>query len=132
MKKVFTNHDHMTCIFDDEGVSLYGKHKEGFYPYGCMDSIHMTLLGEMQITFGFAIVSFVPEKEDRPAIRELVKTAKQLKKAAPQEEAHIYVKCSKVSDDLSREEQLKEFKNLFVTGTISKGYYDLKKRLLKD
>ena len=132
MKKVFKNKDRMVCIFTDEGVSLYGDKKEAFYPYGCMKSISMSLLGELQIDFGLNEVSFVPEKADRAAVRQAIKEAKALCKNAEYQEAKIYSKCRKVSEDLPPEEQLKEYKTLFAACTISKGYYDLKKRLLKD
>ena len=132
MKKVFKNKDRMVCIFTEEGVSLYGDKKEAFYPYGCMKFISMSLLGVLQIGFGLNEASFVPEKQDRAAVRRAVKEAKALRKNAPYQEPMIYSRCRKVSEDLPPEDQLKEYKALFAACTISKGYYDLKKRLLKD
>ena len=132
MKKIFKNKDNMTCIFSDEGVSLYGDKKEAFYPYGCIKSLSLTLLGEMQLDFGLNEASFIPRKEDRAALRQAIKDSRELRKNAPYEEAKIYSKCRKVPDDLPAEEQLKQYKALFAACTISKGYYDLKKRLLKD
>ena len=131
MKHVFKNQDGMTCIFTDEGVSLYGDKKEAFYPYGCMKSISMSFMGELLIDFGLNEASYVPEKQDRAALRQAIKEAKVLKKSADYEEAKIYTKCRKVSEDLPREEQLSQYKALFSSCTISKGYYDLKKRLLE-
>ena len=132
MKKVFKNSLPLTCIFTEEGVSLYGEKKEAFYPYGCMDSIYTGILGTLEIRFGFSEVSFRPEKADRPALRAAIKEARALVKTAEPDEAKVYSRCSKVPGDLPREEQLKQFKYLLSTGTISKGYFDLKKRLLTE
>lgn len=132
MRKVFENTGALTCIFTEEGVSLYGKKNEAFYPYGCMDSICVTLFGELQIKFGFNLVTFVAEKPDRPEMRKTVKEVKPLLKTAPYEEPKVYMVCSKVPSDLPVDEQMHQYKLLFSTGTISKGYYDLKKRLLQD
>lgn len=132
MKEVFKNSGSLTCIFTDEGVSLYGKQKEAFYPYGSMKGIHVNLFGALVIGLGSYEATFLIEKEDRPAVRQLVKQAREKIRNAEPEEFKIYGRCSKVSSDLPREEQLKQYKALFVTGTISKGYYDLKKRLLSD
>ena len=132
MKKVFRNSGKLICIFDDEGISLYSPKQEAFYPYGCMKSLHVNLLGMMAINLGPVSATFLAEKEDRPAMRDAVREAKlRIREAEPQE-YKIYSKCSKVDGSLPAEEQLKQYKHLFTTGTISKGYYDLKKRLLKD
>ena len=130
MRKVFRNSGNLTCIFSDEGISIYGDRKEAFYPYGCMDSVFMNLMGYLQINYGFSLVTFLPEKQDRAALRAAVREAKARIRGAEREEPRVYSKCSKVSDDLPPEEQLRQFKHLLATGTISKGYYDLKKRLL--
>ena len=130
MKKVFQNSANLICIFTEDGVCLFGEKKEAFYPYGCMDRIYMGLLGSLEIRFGFSEVTFRPEREDIGAMREAIHEAKALKKTAEPGEAKVYVKCSKVPDTISKEEQLKQFKSLLSTGTISKGYFDLKKVLL--
>lgn len=132
MRKVFKNSANLICIFTDEGVCLYGDKKEAFYPYGCMGKIYMGLFGSLEIRFGFSEVTFRPERDDIGAMREAVREAKILKKTAEPAEAKVYVKCSKISDDLSGEEQLKQLKSLLSTGTISKGYFDLKKTLLQE
>ena len=132
MRKVFKNSGLLTCIFTDEGVSLYGKKQEAFYPYGCMDKITVSLFGELQITFGSSQVFFVAERSDRGEMKKTVKEAKTLIKAASYEEPKVYNVCSKVPQDLPKAEQLKQFKSLLATGTISKGYFDLKKRILQE
>lgn len=131
MKEVFKN-SRLTCIITEEGISLYGNPKEAYYPYGCMKNISMNLFGALVIHLGSYEATFLVEKEDRSRVRSLIKEAKEKIKTAQPEEYKIYSKCSKVSDQLPPEEQLKQYKNLFVTGTISKGYYDLKKRLLQN
>ena len=132
MKEVFKNTGNLVCIFTEEGVSLYGKQKEAYYPYGSMKGIHVNLFGSLVIGLGSYEATFLIEKEDRPAVRRLVKEAREKIRTAEPEEFRIYGKCSKVPGDLPAEEQMKRYKDLFVTGTISKGYYDLKKRLLTD
>ena len=132
MKKMFKNSGNLTCIFTDEGVSLYGKKNEAYYPYGCMKGIFMWFFGTMEIRLRDGEATFFTERADRPAMRKAIKDARARIRTAEPEEAKIYLKCSKVPDTLPKEEQLKQYLSLVSTGTISKGYYDLKKRLLKD
>ena len=132
MKEVFKNTGSLVCIFTEEGVSLYGKQKEAFYPYGSIKGIHVNLFGALVLGLGSYESTFLIEKEDRPRMKALLKDIKERIKKAEPEEFKIYGKCSKVPGDLPPEEQMKLYKDLFVTGTISKGYYDMKKRLLTD
>ena len=131
MKIVFQNSVPMTCIFTDEGISLYSKSKEAFYPYGCIKSLKMNFMGILILSLGDHEVTYGVEEADRPRVREAVKQAHVLMKTAAPGEPRIYSRSLRVSPKLPPEEQLQQYKQLYISGTLTKDHYDLIKRLLK-
>ena len=136
MTTLLKNASRQECVFTDEGVTFYGVKQEVYMPYGCLDSISMSFLGILQAACGKHICSFAVDRKDRAIAKEMVKFAKQAMLTAPKEELKFIDLTQKsedevVSSDLSPEEQLKQYKQQFIQGVISKDEYDAKKRLLK-
>ena len=137
MKKSFKNSSHVECIFTDEGITFYGDQQEVFFPYGCIDSIKLSLFGILQATCGTQICSFAVDHKEKAEMKEMVKYAKDAMATAPKAEPQIIDLTKKdekdiVSSDLSPEEQLKQYKAQFIQGIISKEEYDARKRQLKN
>ena len=136
MKKVFTNSNQVKCVFTDGGITFCGPTQEVYMPYGCIDSIHVSLLGLLQAVHHTMICSFSVDHKDKAELKKMVKYAQEAMKTAPKEEMKVIdvtrgSAAGQVSADLSPEEQLKQYKQLFIQGAISKDEYDAKKRLLK-
>ena len=134
MKQVFRNKDQLECIFTQDGVSFCGTKQEVYLPYGAIDSINMSLLGILQVTHRAQVFTFTVNRADKAAIKEMIRFTREAMKTAPKEELKI-MDLSKqtelVDSALSPEEQLKQYKTLFIQGQISKDEYDMKKRQLK-
>ena len=136
MKQAFKNSSQVECIFTDEGVTFYGAQQQVYMPYGCLDSIKMSLLGVLQATSGKQICSFAVDRKDRAAVKEMLQYARKAMETAPRAETLLIdltkkADKDKVSADLPAEEQLKLYKAQFVQGIISKEEYDVKKRQLQ-
>ena len=137
MKKVFQKPGQVTCAFTDKGVAFTSPVSEAYYPYGSIDTIHMSLLGVFQVTHLSKVCTFAVSRADRAAVKEAMKLAREAMKDAPRAEpllvdlknqpASLHVDAS-----LPAAEQLKQYKALFVQGAISKELFDWKKLLLKD
>ena len=136
MKKSFKNHDNVEVIFTDEGITFYSKDQEVYFPYGCLDTVRISLLGVLQVVSRSSVASFAVERGDRAGMKEMIAYATEAMKTAPKDQVQVISlsDCSReieVSQDLSPEEQLQKYKALFIQGAISKQEYDLKKRQLK-
>ena len=133
MKKIFTNPTRVQCLIDDDGISFYGGDQEVFFPYGSIDTLHMSILGVLQVTHRAQVCNFAVNRADRAEMKEAFAFAKEANQKAPAREPE-FIKIrqeAQVPVDLPVEEQLKQYKTLFVQGAISKAEYDAKKRLLK-
>lgn len=130
MKEVFTNANHVTCVFTDKGVIFFGARQEAFYPYGCIDSLRMSLLGILQVVHRNQIMTFAVDNKDRKRMKEMLKATRETIQNADFAQPVISDKQDRVPEDLPAEEQLKQYKGLFVQGVISKEEYDLKKVIL--
>ena len=133
MKKIFSNSSQLQCVFTDDGVGFYGPRQEVYFPYGSIENISMSLLGILQVNRRSLVCTFAPAGHgDRSELREMVKFARAAMKTAPEAEPQVMdAKSHKADDGLSPEEQLKQYKTMFVQGVISKEEYDAKKRLLR-
>lgn len=132
MKKVFRNSSQTEVIFTDEGITFYGEHQEVHYPYGCIDSIHFSLLGVLQVGSSVRICCFAVDRKDRTEMKSVLKYVKTAMASAPKAEAQVFDRCPDIPCDLPAEEQLKRYKALFIQGSISKEEYDIRKTQLKD
>ena len=65
MRKVFENSGSLKCIFTDDGITFYGSRQEVYFPYGCIDSIKMSLMGVLQAVSHIQICSFAVDRKDR-------------------------------------------------------------------
>ena len=128
MRKEFTNSTGVRCVFTDEGVTFCDKKQEMFFPNGAIETINVSLLGILQVTHRAQVCTFAIDRKDRSEVRAAVKEVRQNAKNAP--EAGVLIMDAQ-SSDLSPEEQLKQLKEQFVRGAISKEEYDAKKRVLK-
>ena len=133
MKKIFTNPTRVQCLIDDDGISFYGGDQEVFFPYGSIDTLHVSILGVLQVTHRSQVCNFAVNRADRAEMKEAFAFAKEANQKAPactpefikiRQEAQVPV-------DLPAAEQLKQYKAMFVQGAISKPEYDAKKRLLR-
>ena len=131
MKAVYENAAKHTVIFTDEGISYYTDMQDTYYPYGCLDSVSMSLLGVLQIVYKAQVACFTVEKKDRGAMRETVRQARERMKTAPEAPRRGFLKNFMVPNTLPAEEQLRRYKELYVQGKITKEEYDLKHRYLK-
>ena len=131
MKAVYENPGKHTVIFTDEGVSYYAEKQDVFYPYGCLDSIDMNLLGILHIVYKGNVACFTVERKDRSAMRQTIKEARELMKTAPPGQRKAFLKNFMVPQTLTEEEQLRKFKELYTQGKICKEEYDLKHRYVK-
>ena len=129
MKTVFTNPDKLQCIFTDDGVTFCGATQDAYMPYGCIDSISLSLMGILQATSRSQICTFTIDRKDRGEVKEMIRFAKEAMKTAPKAEFQL---LDKAQSGLSPEEQLKQLKQQFIQGAISKEEYDARKRLLKN
>ena len=137
MEKAFSNASQVQCIFTDNGITFTGTEQEIFFPYGCIDSLKMSLMGILQATSRARVCTFAVDRKDRAEVKEAVKAAHEAMKTAPFGEVQVIDTNDKngqekVSSELSPEEQLKEYKAMFVQGIISKEEYDAKKVLLRN
>ena len=135
MKKEFQDAHGLQCIFTDEGVTFDDKQQEIYMPYGSLDMIRISMLGVLQATSHATACNFAVARADRAEAKEMVKFARAAMETAPRAELqkfdHSKDERLNVSADLSPEEQLRRYKQLFVQGAISKAEYDLKKQQLK-
>ena len=131
MKKVFHDKFQMECTFWDNGISFCNSLRIAYYPYGCMDSLNVSLRGVLQAVSRAQVGCFTASRQDKAEIRDLVKQGKEKMKTATREEPVILdLKNISVDQSLAPEEQLKAYKGLFVQGVISKDQYDMMKMLL--
>ena len=133
MKKVFHDKNGMECIFNDDGVLFCDKLRRIYYPYGCLDSINISLLGVMQAVCRSQVCCIAVAHRDKAEAKEMVRFAREAMKTAPNANAVVLdlAKCN-VDQSLPNEEQLKQYKALFVQGILSKEEYDLQKRFLTE
>ena len=133
MKKSFVNPDRVEVIFTEEGVTFYGAQQDIFFPYGCLDTVRMSLLGVLQVVSRSSVACFAVNRADRAEMKKMVAYAKEAMKTAPKDTVKVIDlnQETQVSAALSPEEQLKQYKTLFIQGAISKQEYDVKKRQLK-
>ena len=130
MTEVFTNANHVTCIFTEQGVVFTGAKQDAFYPYGCIHSLRMSLLGILQVVHRNQILTFAVDHKDRARMKDMIRRSKEALSAGAGGEPCVLEKGNLVSADLPKEEQLKKYKGLFVQGVISKDAYDLEKLVL--
>ena len=133
MKKAFHDKFQMECTFMDEGIAFCNSKKNVYFPYGCMDSLNLSLLGVLQAVSHAQVCCFTVQKQDKGEIKELVKQAKAAMKTAPAADA-VVIEMDKIHVDssLPHEEQLRQYKAHFVQGMIAKEQYDFMKRMLTD
>ena len=135
MKQVFTNSSQQKCVFTDNGVIFCGADTDIFFPFGCIDTIQVSLLGIMQITCPPTICTFAVDRKDRSAIRSLVK---QVKSAIPSAPAAELVSVAWAAPDdrldagLSDSEKVRRYKAKYIQGAITKAEYDIRKAHLTD
>ena len=132
MEKVFHDKYQMTCIFTDEGIIFSNVMKDVYFPYGCLDSLNLSLLGIMQAVSRAQVCCFTVAKEDKAEIKELVKRGKAAMKSSPAAEPVVLdLTPLHVDGSLPAEDQLKAYKAHYVQGVISRDQFNLKKRLLQ-
>lgn len=133
MKTVFRDKHNMECIFTDEGIIFCDNRRDVFYPYGGLDSINLSLLGVMQAVCNKQVCCFNSGRQDKAEMKKMVQFAKDAREKMPMGEPVTIEKASlQVDESLPAEEQLKQFKAMFVQGMMSKAQYDLKKKILQD
>ena len=133
MRKVFTDKFQMTCIFEDQGIIFSNVKRDVYFPFGCLDSLNMSLLGIIQAVSRSQVCCFTVKKEDKAELKELVKQGKAAMRAASGEEAVIVNKSSEdVDPALPKEEQLKLFKAQYVQGVITREQFNLEKKILAE
>ena len=133
MKKLFTNPTRVQCLIDDDGISFYGGDQEVFFPYGSIETLHMSILGVLQVSHRAQVCNFAVNRADRAEMKEAFAFAREANKNAPAATPE-FIKIRQqvqVPVDLSAAEQLKQYKALFIQGAITKAEYDAKKRLLR-
>ena len=131
MSKVFHDKFQMECTFWEDGISFCNVRRNVFYPYGSLDTLNLSLLGVMQAVSHSLVCCFTVDRKDKAEIKELVKKAKEAMKTAPDGEAVVLdLDNLPVDQTQSAENQLKQYKALFVQGVISKAQFDLMKKLL--
>ena len=131
MKTVFHDKHNMECIFTDEGVTFCDSRRDIFYPYGCLDSLELSFLGIMQAVCRSQVCCFNVSHKDRAEVKKLIAFARGEMASHSSGRPVIIEKYQvHVDENLPAEEQLKQFKAMFVQGILSKEQYDLKKRLL--
>ena len=135
MKETFRNSSQQACVFTDDGVIFCGTQKDIFFPFGCIDTIQMSLLGILQITCPPTICTFAVDCQDRSAVRSLIKQVKAaMKDASPA--ALVTVNWAEPDDrlpaGLSGEEKIKRYKAMFIQGAITKAEYDIRRSHLSE
>ena len=131
MKKDFTDKFQMECTFTEEGIYFCNSRRDVYFPYDCMDSLSLSLLGVMQAVSHAQVCCFTVSRQDKAEIRELVKKAKEAMKTAPKADP-VVVDLEKLPVDgtLPAEEKLKQYKALYVQGVLSRDQYQLMKEVL--
>ena len=132
MAKVFKDKFQMSCMFTEEGIYFSYVKKDVYFPYGCLDSLNMSLLGVIQAVSRAQVCCFTAGKADKAELKELIKQGKNAMKTASGAEP-VVLDFSKVDvdPDLPKEERLKQFKARFVQGMITKEQFNLEKKLLE-
>ena len=131
MSKVFHDKFQMECTFWEDGISFCNVRRNVFYPYGSLDTLSLSLLGVMQAVSHSLVCCFTVDRKDKAEIKDLVKQAREAMKTAPAGEAVVLdLDNLPVDHSGSAEDQLKQYKALFVQGVISKPQYDMMKKLL--
>ena len=134
MKKVFTNKTQVQLVFTDEGIGFYDSRQEMFFPYGSIDTLHMSLLGILQVTHLSRVCTFAVNSADRADVKTLIRSAKEAMAKAERTEPRfvdLTKQAALVDAGLSSEEQLRQYKTLFIQGIITREEYNAKKQLLK-
>ena len=133
MRKSFKNPDRVEVIFTEEGVTFYGAQQDVHFPYGCLDTVRLSLLGVLQVVSKSSVACFAVNRADRAEMKKMVAYARNAMKTAPKASVEVVdlSQEAQVSGELPPEEQLKQYKALFIQGAISKQEYDLRKRQLK-
>ena len=132
MEKAYYDRFKMMCMVTEEGILFSNSLRDVYYPYGCIDSLNLSLLGVLQVVSRAHVCCFTASREDKAEIKALVKQAKAaMKQAAPAEPVVLEQDTLGLDPRTSPDLQLQQLKAMFVQGVISKEVYDLKKRLLK-
>ena len=133
MSKVFYDKYQMACSFWQDGVAFCNSKREVFYPYGCLDSLNMSLLGIIQAKSRAQVCCFAVKREDKAELKALVKDAQQrMKDAARAEPVVLELSELPVDSSLPAEEQLKQYKSLYVQGVLTKEQFSFQKKLLAE
>ena len=131
MKKVYRDKFQMECSFTEEGIYFCNSRRDVYFPYGCLDSLSLSLLGVMQAVSHAQVCCFTVSREDKAEIRELVKKGREAMKKAPKADP-VVVDLDKLPVDvnLPAEEKQKQYKALYVQGVLSREQYRLLKEAL--
>ena len=131
MSKVFKDKFQMECSFGTEGVSFCNSKRDIYFPYGCIDSLNLSFLGVLQAVSRGHVCCFTVGREDKAEIKDLVKKAKEAMKSAPiAEPVVVELEQLGLGTGLSAEEQMKQYKAMYVQGVLSREQFDFMKRKL--
>ena len=133
MKKVFQDKYRMECTFSDAGILFRNSRRVTYYPYGCLESINLSFMGVMQAVSRAQVCCFIVSRENKAEIKELLKKTRAAMQSAPAAEP-VVVDLEKlpVDQSLPAEEQLQQFKTLYVQGVITKDQQRLMKEILAE
>ena len=135
MREAFQNKSQVSCTFTEDGVSFGGKEQEVFFPYSCIDTISMSLLGILQVNYRSKVCTFAVDRPDRARVKEMIRYAKEAMKTAPDAEIRTIDltkgSAGQVDPSLPPEEQLHQYKALFIQGVISKEEYEAHKHRIR-
>ena len=133
MMKVYRDKFQMECSFTEEGIYFCNSRRNVYFPYGSLDSLSLSFLGVMQAVSHSQVCCFTVSRPDKAEIKDLVQKAKEAMKKASRTEA-VIVDLDKlpVETGLSQEEQLKQYKALYVQGMLSRDQFNLMKAVLSN
>ena len=133
MMKVYRDKFQMECSFTEEGIYFCNSRRNVYFPYGCLDSLSLSFLGVMQAVSRAQVCCFTVSRPDKAEIKELVQKAKEAMKSASRTEP-VIVDLDKlpVEGSLPAEEQLKQYKALYVQGMLSRDQFNLMKTVLSN
>ena len=135
MNRKFQNEAKILVLFSDSGILFYDPRNAVYFPYGCIDSIKLSLLNVLQVLSRPQVCNFAVDRGDKAAMKEAMAFAKEAMKTAPRASVQVYAvpqygSENYVDPSLPAEEQLKQYKSQFVRGAISRDELEIHKAVL--
>ena len=136
MNMKFRNNADMQVLFTDSGITFYDPRNAVYFPYGCIDTIKLSILSVLQVMSHPQVCNFAVEYADKAAMKQAMSFAKDAMKTAPKASAQVfsipqYGNENYVDPELPADEQLKRYKSQFVRGVISREVFEIHRAILR-